>query len=55
MLPSERHDTILQKLAVREMMTIAELMEEFNVSIETVRRDLNHLEKEKKIKSSWFS
>ena len=50
MQPSERHDIILQKLAEQEMMTVAELMEEFNVSIETVRRDLNHLEKEKKIK-----
>ena len=50
MQPSERHDIILQKLAEREMMTVSELMEEFNVSIETVRRDLNHLEREKKIK-----
>ena len=50
MLPSERYEIILQKLAEREMMTISELMNEFNISIETVRRDLNHLEKDKKIK-----
>ena len=50
MLPSERYDLLLQKLSEQEMMTIAEMMETFNISIETVRRDLNHLEKEKKIK-----
>lgn len=50
MQPRERYEAILQKLGAREMMTISELMQEFGVSIETVRRDLNHLEREKKIK-----
>lgn len=50
MQPSERYDIILQQLSEREMVTIPELMQTFDVSIETVRRDLNYLEKEKKIK-----
>lgn len=50
MQPSERHNIILQMLSEREMMTIAELMDAFNISSETVRRDLNQLEKDKKIK-----
>ena len=50
MQPSERYELILQQLSRQEMVTIPELMQTFDVSIETVRRDLNFLEKEKKIK-----
>lgn len=50
MQPSERYDIILQMLSGQEMVTIPELMNRFNVSVETVRRDLNYLEKEHLIK-----
>ena len=50
MQPNERYDIILQMLSTQEMVTIPELMQTFNVSIETVRRDLNYLEKQKRIK-----
>lgn len=50
MQPSERYDIIIQKLTMQEMVTIPELMSTFDVSIETVRRDLNHLEKQQLIK-----
>ena len=50
MQPSERYELILQQLSRQEMVTIPELMQTFDVSNETVRRDLNFLEKEKKIK-----
>lgn len=50
MQPSERYDIILQMLSNQEMVSIPELMNTFNVSIETVRRDLNHLEKKQLIK-----
>lgn len=43
MQPSERYDIILQKLASQDLVTVSELMKDFNVSIETVRRDLNYL------------
>ncbi|MBR5571153.1 MAG: DeoR/GlpR transcriptional regulator [Oscillospiraceae bacterium] len=50
MLPNARYDIILQMLSGQEMVTIQELMNKFDVSIETVRRDLTHLEKERLIK-----
>lgn len=50
MNPSERYDVILQMLSTKEMVTIPELIQTFDVSIETVRRDLNYLAKEKLIK-----
>ena len=50
MLPNARYDIILQMLSSQEMVTIPELMNKFDVSIETVRRDLTHLEKAHLIK-----
>lgn len=50
MQPNERYDIILQMLTSKEMVTIPELVERFDVSIETVRRDLTYLAKEKLIK-----
>lgn len=50
MQPNERYDIILQMLSSKEMVTIPELIETFDVSIETVRRDLTYLAEEKLIK-----
>ena len=50
MQPNERYDIILQMLSTQETVTIPELMNTFGVSIETVRRDLNYLEAQKRIK-----
>lgn len=50
MQPNERYDIIIQMLSAQDMVTVAELMDTFNVSIETVRRDLNYLESQKRIK-----
>ncbi len=50
MQPSERYDAIIQMLSAKEMVTIPELMEAFDISIETARRDLNYLAKENRIK-----
>ena len=50
MQPSERYDIILQMLSNQDLVTVSELMKVFNVSIETVRRDLNYLAKEQRIK-----
>lgn len=50
MQANERHDIILQMLTNQEMVTIPELMNAFDVSIQTVRRDLNYLEQERLIK-----
>lgn len=49
MLPSERRNEILEKLKNQYIITINEFMEVFNISIETVRRDLNLLEEQGKI------
>jgi len=49
MLPSERQEKVFQLLASRGIVTIPELMAEYKVSIETVRRDLAALEKQGKI------
>ena len=46
MQPSERYDIILQMLDNQDLVTVSELMKEFNVSIETVRRDLEYLEQQ---------
>ncbi|WP_378956502.1 DeoR/GlpR family DNA-binding transcription regulator [Pelosinus sp. sgz500959] len=64
MLPSERQKKILDQLLVKDVITIPELMSDFKISIETVRRDLTILEKQgniqkvyggAKIKNSTFS
>ena len=49
MLPSERHKKILDLLLTKDVVTIPELMTEFKISIETARRDLTILEKQKSI------
>lgn len=46
MLPSERHKEILKLLTAQGVITIPEFMTAFNISIETVRRDLAILEKQ---------
>lgn len=64
MLPSERQKKILDLLSTKDVVTIPELITEFKISIETVRRDLAILEKQgsiqkvyggAKIKDSSFS
>ena len=50
MQPNERYDIIMQKLATQEMVTISELVQMFGVSVETLRRDLNYLERKQYIK-----
>lgn len=49
MLPSERQKNILDLLSTKNVVSIVEFIEKFNVSVETVRRDLSILEKESKI------
>lgn len=49
MLPSERQKKFLDLLSTKDVVTIVEFIENFNVSIETVRRDLSILEKQGKI------
>lgn len=49
MLPSERQNKLIELLSSKDIVTIPEFMAEFNVSIETVRRDLFILEKQGKI------
>lgn len=49
MLPSERQKKFLDLLTDKEVVTIPELVNTFQVSIETVRRDLAILEKQNKI------
>jgi len=46
MLPSERQKKIVDMLATKNVITIAEFMAAFNISVETVRRDLAILEKQ---------
>lgn len=46
MLPSERQKKILELATTKEVVTIPELMNTFDISIETVRRDLSILEKQ---------
>lgn len=49
MLPSERQNKFLELLSQKDVVTILEFSKEFQVSIETVRRDLSILEKSGKI------
>ncbi|HWR38279.1 MAG TPA: DeoR/GlpR family DNA-binding transcription regulator [Patescibacteria group bacterium] len=44
MLPSERQKKMLDLLSGKEFVSITEFMSSFNISIETVRRDLTALE-----------
>lgn len=46
MLANQRKQLILERLNMRHAVTVSELVEEFNVSTETVRRDLEAMEKE---------
>lgn len=46
MFVEERHRAILQKLHRERNVRAAQLMEAFNLSFETIRRDLEHLEKQ---------
>ncbi|MFD2131758.1 DeoR/GlpR family DNA-binding transcription regulator [Pseudogracilibacillus auburnensis] len=50
MLAQERYRIILEMLEVSQIVKVPELCERFNVSIETVRRDLEFLEQEGKLK-----
>lgn len=45
-LASERHREILEELRRNKSVKVSQLVERFNVSIETIRRDLEYLEKE---------
>lgn len=49
MLPSERQKRFLDLLSTKDVVTITEFVEKFNVSVETVRRDLAILENQNKI------
>src|SRR5687767_9235784 len=49
MLPLERQKKIIELLTIRKVMKIAELTEEMQVSIETIRRDINLLTRQGKI------
>lgn len=46
MLPSERQRKILELLSTKDVITISEFMNFFDISVETVRRDLSLLEKQ---------
>jgi Transcriptional regulators of sugar metabolism len=50
MLPAERHKKIIDLLSHKEIVTIPEFIDTFNISIETIRRDLTTLEKHGNIK-----
>ena len=45
MLPIDRRNYIKNILAEKKSVTVSELSKEFNVTEETIRRDLNLLEK----------
>lgn len=49
MLPIERQNKFLELLSTKDVITISEFITEFDISIETVRRDLSILEKQNKI------
>lgn len=49
MLPIERQNKYLDLLSNKDVITISDFMSKFNISIETVRRDLSILEKQDKI------
>ncbi|MDL4839247.1 DeoR/GlpR family DNA-binding transcription regulator [Aquibacillus rhizosphaerae] len=50
MLAEKRHKIILEKLVKEKSVKVANLMDEFGVSDETVRRDLELLESKKQLK-----
>lgn len=50
MLAQERYSIIMEMLELNKIVKVPELCEKFNVSIETVRRDLEFLEQEGKLK-----
>ncbi|MFC7054483.1 DeoR family transcriptional regulator [Enterococcus alcedinis] len=45
MLAADRREEILKKLAIEGSVIVSKLTREFDVSIETIRRDLETLEK----------
>lgn len=49
MLPIERRQKIMDLLTEQKVLKVQDLMNLFNMSLETVRRDLNHLEKQNQI------
>ncbi|MCP8615839.1 DeoR/GlpR family DNA-binding transcription regulator [Salirhabdus salicampi] len=50
MFAKERHEIIMQKLQQDGSVRVSFLVREFGVSVETIRRDLEHLEKEGHLK-----
>lgn len=50
MLPEERYDEIIKLIEKNKIVKVSELIKLFNVSIETIRRDLEYLEKEGHLK-----
>ncbi|MEJ2416224.1 MAG: DeoR/GlpR family transcriptional regulator [Exilibacterium sp.] len=50
MTQQRRHDLILEQVRLNGFVTIDELVEHFNVTPQTIRRDLNYLAKAKKIR-----
>lgn len=50
MLPQERYSKLIEYLQEHEIIKIDQIMSLFDISIETARRDLNHLEKQGIIK-----
>mgnify|MGYP000875935473 CR=1 FL=1 len=49
MFARERHEAICEMLKQQRSVTVAELVEKFGVSVETVRRDLAYLEKRRQL------
>lgn len=50
MLPVERQKKMIDLLTTKKVMKMPELQEEMNISIDTLRRDINVLAKQEKIK-----
>lgn len=50
MFVEERHNEILEILTIKGKVRVTELSEKFSVTVETIRRDLERLESEKKLK-----
>jgi DeoR/GlpR family transcriptional regulator of sugar metabolism len=53
MLGVERRNKILEKLKEQGSATVVELSELFNVSLETIRRDLQLMDKEKRLEKTY--
>ncbi|WP_040949331.1 DeoR/GlpR family DNA-binding transcription regulator [Gorillibacterium massiliense] len=49
MLPLERQKKIIELLAVKKVLKLTELTEDLDVSMDTLRRDINHLSSQGKI------